>query len=305
MATPVSARIEETATPPPIRDATQAGPPDEERRFQLGDLPLYLTLFGFSALYCLPFAWLILTSLKPPTEIFSDNWIPSEWTTESYSQVFDAAPIARWMLNTFIVSVLGVVAVVLSSSLVAYGFARIRFPGRKQMFSLVIATYLLPGTVTLIPTFLIWNELGAVNTFWPLWAGNLFGSAFYIFMLRQFMTTIKQDLIDAARLDGASFFRIYWNIMLPLMKPALVAVAIFEFGAKWNDLMTPLIYLNERDNYTLALGLATFQSDFQALGTQWGLLMAASVIFTIPMIILFFIFQRHFMEGLAHTGIKG
>ena len=305
MATPVAARTDETPTPVPTRESAEQRRPKDDERFRLGDLPLYVLLFALSAIYCVPFAWLILTSLKPPDEVFADNWIPSEFTVQSYRDVLDAAPIAQWMLNTFIVSVLGVVAVVLSSSLVAYGFSRLRFPGRKQLFALVIATYLLPGTVTLIPTFVIWNELGAVNTFWPLWAGNLFGSAFYIFMLRQFMMTIHQDLIDAARLDGASYLRIYWNIMLPLMKPALVAVAIFEFGAKWNDLMTPLIYMNERDNYTLALGLATFQNDFQALGTQWGLLMAASVIFTVPMIILFFVFQRYFMEGLAHTGIKG
>jgi multiple sugar transport system permease protein len=305
MATPIASRVDETAAPVPVEERGRRLQPPDENRIRAGDLPLYFTLFALSAIYCVPFAWLVLTSLKPPDEIFADNWIPSTWTVENYRDVFDAAPIARWMLNTAIVSVLGVIAVVLSSSLVAYGFSRIRFPGRKQLFALVVATYLLPGSVTLIPTFLIWNELGAVNTFWPLWAGNLFGSAFYIFMLRQFMLTINQDLIDAARLDGASFLRIYWNIMLPLMKPALVAVAIFEFGAKWNDLMTPLIYMNERDNYTLALGLAAFQSDFEALGSQWGLLMAASVIFTVPMIVLFFIFQRYFMEGLAHTGIKG
>ncbi len=305
MATPVATRVDQTATPVPAQETGLDRPPQDERRLKLGDLPLYITLFALSALYSLPFAWLILTSLKPPAEVFAGNWLPTEWTAQSYRQVFNAAPIAQWMLNTFIVSVLGVIAVVMSSSLVAYGFSRIRFPGRKQLFALVIATYLLPGSVTLIPTFLIWNELGAVNTFWPLWAGNIFGSAFYIFMLRQFMLTINQDLLDAARLDGAGFLRIYWNIMLPLMKPALVAVAIFEFGAKWNDLMTPLIYLNSRSNYTLALGLASFKSDFEALGTQWGLLMAASVIFTIPMIVLFFVFQRYFMEGLAHTGIKG
>ena len=138
-----------------------------------------------------------------------------------------------------------------------------------------------------------------------MWAGNLFGSAFYIFMLRQFLFTIPQDLVDAARVDGASYFRIWWNIMLPLIKPALVAVAIFEFEAKWNDFMGPLIYLNNPDRYTLALGLATFKNDFQALGTQWGLLMAASVIFTVPMIVLFFMFQRYFMEGVATTGLKG
>ena len=305
MATPVAARVEETAPPVPVSESADQRSPRDEGRIRMGELPLYVTLFALSAIYSLPFAWLVLTSLKPPNEIFADNWIPTEWTVQNYRDVFNQAPIVRWMLNTALVSVLGVVAVVLSSSLVAYGFARIRFPGRKQLFALVIASYLLPGSVTLIPTFLIWNELGAVNTFWPLWAGNLFGSAFYTFMLRQFMLTINQDLIDAARLDGASFLRIYWNIMLPLMRPALVAVAIFEFGAKWNDLMTPLIYLNSRNNYTLALGLASLQSDFEGLGTQWGLLMAASVIFTVPMIILFFIFQRYFMEGLAHTGIKG
>jgi multiple sugar transport system permease protein len=273
--------------------------------FKARELPLYIVLFLCSVAFSLPFAWLILTSLKPPDEVFAGTWLPTEWTTDNYRLVFSTAPVARWMLNTFIVSVLGVIAVVLSSSLVAYGFARLRFPGRQQLFALVIATYLLPGSVTLIPTFLIWNKLGAVNTFWPLWAGNVFGSAFYIFMLRQFMLSIPQDLMDAARLDGASYFRIYWNIMLPLMKPALVAVAIFEFGAKWNDLMTPLIYMNTPDKYTLALGLANLKTDYQALGTQWGMLMAASVVFTIPMIVIFFLFQRYFMEGITHTGIKG
>jgi multiple sugar transport system permease protein len=246
-----------------------------------------------------------MTSLKPPEEVFAGGLLPTTWTAQNYRDILNDVPFARWMLNTAVVSVLAVVAVVISSSLVAYGFSRIRFPGRKQLFAILIATYLLPGSVTLIPTFLIWNELGAVNTIWPLWAANIFGSAFYIFMLRQFMFSVPQDLIDAARLDGASFFRIYWNIMLPLMKPALVAVAIFEFGAKWNDLMTPLIYLNTPDRYTLALGLSSLKTDYEALGTQWGLLMAASVIFTIPMIIIFFLFQRYFMEGIATTGIKG
>ncbi len=276
-----------------------------ESSFNLGSIPLYLTLFCLSALFTLPFAWLLMTSLKPPDEIFAPNFFPSSLQYENYADVFDKAPVFKWMINSAIVSVLAVASVLLSSSLVAYGFARIRFRGKRQLFALVMATYLLPGSVTLIPTFLIWNELGAVGTLWPLWAGNLFGSAFYIFMLRQFLFTIPQDLVDAARVDGASFFRIYWNIMLPLIKPALVAVAIFEFEAKWNDFMGPLIYLNDPNRYTLALGLATFKNDFQALGTQWSLLMAASVIFTVPMIILFFMFQRYFMEGVATTGLKG
>jgi multiple sugar transport system permease protein len=274
-------------------------------RVTVGDIFVYLALTALAIVFCLPFVWLVLTSLKPADEIFSPNWIPSEWRWDNYQDVFDLAPVWRWMWNTFVVTVLAVVAVVLSSSLVAYGFARIRFKGRNTLFALVIGTYLLPGAVTLIPTFLIWNELGAVNTFWPLWAGNLFGSAFYIFMLRQFLLTIPQDLVDSARVDGAGFFRIYWNIMLPLVKPALVAVAIFEANAKWDDFMTPLIYLNSPDNYTLALGLGSLKESFKELGTQWSLLMAASVIFTIPMMILFFLFQRYFMEGVTHTGLKG
>jgi multiple sugar transport system permease protein len=274
-------------------------------RVTVGDALIYLALTALALVFCLPFVWLVLTSLKPADEIFASNWIPSEWRWDNYQDVFELAPVWRWMWNTFVVTALAVVAVVLSSSLVAYGFARIRFKGRNALFALVIGTYLLPGAVTLIPTFLIWNELGAVNTFWPLWAGNLFGSAFYIFMLRQFLLTIPQDLVDSARVDGAGFFRIYWNIMLPLIRPALVAVAIFEANAKWDDFMTPLIYLNSPDNYTLALGLGSLKESFKELGTQWSLLMAASVIFTIPMMLLFFMFQRYFMEGVTHTGIKG
>lgn len=214
-------------------------------------------------------------------------------------------PIWRWLLNSLIVCSLGVTSVVVSSSLVAFAFARLRFPGRSMLFALVVDTYLLPGSVIMIPTFLIWNELGLVNTLWPLWAGNLFGSAFYIFMIRQFMLTVPQDLVDAARIDGASFYRIYWNLMIPLAKPALAAVAIFEFNAKWNDFVGPLIYLNDPDRYTLALGLANLKINFQELGTSWALLLTASVIFTIPMVLIFFMFQRYFIQGVTHSGIKG
>jgi multiple sugar transport system permease protein len=279
--------------------------PKFEKAFNWKDAVLAVLMVLLAIAFIFPFVWLIMTSLKPPAEVFSSDFFPSRWTTENYQQVFTQVPMWRWMGNTLIVAVLGVISVVISSSLVAYGFARLRFPGRNMLFALVIGTYLLPGSVLLIPTFLIWRELGLVGTLWPLWAGNLFGSAFYIFMLRQFMLTIPQDLVDAARLDGAGYFRIWWNIMLPLVRPAIVAVAIFEFNAKWNDFMGPLIYLNNPDRYTLALGLQSLKGNFQELGTQWSLLLTASVIFTIPMIIIFFLFQRYFMEGLTHTGIKG
>ncbi len=279
--------------------------PAGERRVHWKDILLGIGMLALAIAFIFPFAWLIMTSFKPPAEVFSGQFWPSRWTTQNYEQVFSQVPMWRWMGNTLLVAVLGVVATVASSSLVAFGFARLRFAGNQTLFALVIGTYLLPGSVTLIPTFLIWNKIGLVGTLWPLWAGNLFGSAFYIFMIRQFMLTIPQDLVDAARLDGAGYFRIYWNIMLPLVRPAIVAVAIFEFNAKWNDFMTPLIYLNNPDRYTLAIGLQSLKSNFQELGTQWSLLLTASVIFTIPMVIIFFLFQRYFMEGLAHTGIKG
>ncbi|MDP9365856.1 MAG: carbohydrate ABC transporter permease [Chloroflexota bacterium] len=284
--------------------ATRERKPGERGGAGLGRLVLYVVLFALAALFMFPFAWLILTSFKAPANVFAPGFFPDPWYPRNYRDVFEIAPVARWLWNSFFVAGVGVLAVLLSSSLVAFGFARLRFRGRKQLFALVMATYLLPSMVTLIPTFLIWNELGAVNTTFPLWAGNLFGSAFYIFMLRQFFYTIPQDLVDAARVDGAGYFRIYWNIMLPLIKPALAVVAVFEFQALWNDLMRPLIYLNQPKLYTMALGLSTMKSDV-ATETNWAIWMAASVVLTVPMVILFFFAQRYLVEGVATTGLKG
>jgi multiple sugar transport system permease protein len=263
---------------------------------------LYVALTAVALLFSLPFGWLILTSLKPPDQVFSDELVPSEFHTENYTDVFRYAPVETWLKNSLFIAVLGATAVVFSSALIAYGFARLRFRGRSQLFALVIGTYMVPTAVTMVPTFIIWNELHLVGTFYPLWANNLFGSAFYIFMLRQFLFTIPQDLVDAARVDGASYLRIFAGIMLPLIKPALAAVAVFEFQAKWNDFMVPLIYLNKTSMYTMSLGLASFKSDYE---TQWALWMAASVIFTVPMVVLFFLAQRYFIEGIATTGLKG
>lgn len=287
-----------TASQPAIPRASR------DRRNLLGEVGLYLALTGLSALFCFPFVWLVLTSLKPPDEVFAPGFFPSTFHWTTYTDVFRLAPVATWVRNSVIVSVLAVAAVVLSSSLVAYGFARLRFRGRNQLFALVMATQLLPGAATMVPTYLIWNKLGLVNTFWPLWAGNLFGSAFYIFMLRQFLLSIPQDLVEAARIDGASYLGIWWRIMLPLIKPALVAVAVFEFQAKWNDFMAPLIYLNKVDLYTLALGLQSFKVERDQQFIGWEVLMAASVVMTVPMILLFFFFQRYFIEGSTTTGLK-
>ncbi len=302
-----SAPTTEAFAPARTRQTEPAG------KFRNSDLPVYVALTTLAIIFCLPFFWLTMTSLKPPAEVFSDSWLPSEWHVKNYTDVFKAGPVGRWLLNSVIVAVLGVATVVLSSALTAYGFARLRFKGRTQLFALVMATYMIPGAVTMVPTFLVWDKLNLINArvgiggwdtslFLPLWAGNLFGSAFYIFMLRQFLLQIPQDLVDAARIDGASYMRIFWSIMLPLIKPAMAAVAVFEFQAKWNDFMVPLIYLNKPAMYTMSLGLASFKDEFE---TQWALWMAASVILTIPMIVLFFLAQRFFIEGVATTGLKG
>jgi multiple sugar transport system permease protein len=294
------------AVPPVTVERTRGAgvqPSGTPRHQGTGRIGTYLLLVALSALFSIPFVWLVLTSLKPESEVFSPGWIPHPVATGNYIDVFRYAPVLTWLRNSLIVSVLAVASVLLSSALVAYAFARLRFPGRAQLFALVIGTYLLPGAATMVPTFLIWNKLHAVNTFFPLWAGNLFGSAFYIFLLRQFLLNIPQDLVEAARIDGASYFTIFWRIMLPLIKPALITVAIFEFVAKWNDFLTPLIYLNRQDLYTMSLGLASLKVENGQ--TQWSLWMAASVILTLPMVLLFFLAQRFFIEGIATTGSKG
>ena len=285
------------------KEAAAAPPPKHKRTVSI---PVLVGLIGLSVLFILPFLWLIAASLKVRSEVFGPELLPDPVAWENYSEVWNVAPMLRWFFNSVLVGVLASVSVVISSALVAFGFAYFRFPGRGPLFSLVLATMMLPGAVTMIPTFLIWDYLGWTNTQVPLWAHNLFGSAFYVFMLRQFFLTIPRDLFDAARVDGASYLQVWWKIAMPLTKPALIVVALFEFKASWTDLMRPLIYLNDQAQFTLPLGLKTLLDQFGAHGIQaWELVMAASVISTVPMILLFFLGQRHFIEGVATTGTKG
>jgi multiple sugar transport system permease protein len=270
----------------------------------LGKVLIYLALIVLSGLFLIPFFWLVTTSLKTQAQIFGSGWIPQPIQWSNYAEVFANTHFLLWTRNSFIVAILGMVTVAYSSALIAYAFAKMRFPLKNVLFALVMATMMLPGAVTMVPTFLIWRGLGLVNTLWPLWAGNLFGSAFYIFMLRQFLLTIPNDLRDAAMVDGASHFRTFWSVMLPLVKPALIAVMLFEFIAKWNDYMTPLIYLNRESLYTLPLGLATFLQS-QGFQTRWDLWMAGSVLMTLPILLLFFAGQRFSIQGIATTGLKG
>lgn len=295
-----------TATSHPARPRRQ---PRTRPRRPAGEIAgrvlLYATLVLATILFITPFIWLVSNSLKDAAHAFDANWIPRPLELANYVRIFEEVPLALMARNSVIVSVLAVVAVVVSSSMIAYALARLRFPGSRLVFLMVLATTMLPGAVTMIPVYLIWKQIHLVNTLYPLWLGNLFGSSFYIFMLRQFFLGIPQDIIDAARVDGASFYRIWGQIMLPLARPALLTVAIFEFQAKWNDFMGPLIYIQNPKLRTLPLGLQIFVQHMGYGQFRWELLFAASVLVTLPMIILFFVAQKQFIQGIATTGLKG
>ncbi len=263
-------------------------------------------LLACAVVFTYPFLWLLSASLKPRGEVFDNRLLPETLTFQNYLDVWQEAPMLLWLGNTLLVTVLAAVTVTVSSALVAWGFAYFRFRGRGALFALVLATMMLPGAVTMIPTFLIWNSLGAVNTLTPLWAGNLFGSAFYIFLLRQFFLGLPRQIFEAARVDGANNWRIFWQIAMPLTRPALVVTLIFEFQTAWTDLMRPLIYLRDSDKFTIPRGLTSLLDQFGFGGEwHWEIVITASVLTTIPMIVLFFLAQRHFVEGVATTGTKG
>ena len=257
-------------------------------------------------LFVYPFVWLLSASLKPREDVFDDKLIPDVLTFHNYLDVWREAPMGAWLLNSLFVTVLATVTVTLSSAMVAWVFAYFRFRGRNVLFGLVLASMMVPGAATMIPTYLIWNSVNAVGTLTPLWAGNLFGSAFYIFLLRQFFLGLPRDLFLAAKSDGANNWQIFRHVALPLTRPALVVVALFEFQAAWTDLMRPLIYLRDRQDFTVPRGLKALVDQFGFGGQfHWELIVTASVITTIPMILVFLVGQRQIIEGISTTGTKG
>src|SRR5258708_24199274 len=261
----------------------------------------------------MPFAWLVSSSLKTQSNVFQypPQWIPDPMQFQNYVDALTYKPFGLYFRNTAIIVTLNVIAVVFTSSLVAYGFARIRFRGRDFWFGIVVATILLPSVVLLVPQFIMFTKLPAFGfqrsgnslvTFLPLTVPLFFGGgAFNIFLLRQFFRTIPEELADAARIDGCTEFGIYWRIMLPLSRPTLITLGILTLLTSWNDLLNQIIYLRSQDNYTIAVGLALFRS---VMNTRWELLMAASTATVLPVIILFFIAQRYFVQGIVMTGLK-
>lgn len=283
-----------------------AGAPrlNKHRRHLLTQLVAHSLLVLFGIIFALPFFWQLSTSLKPDAQIFllPPQWIPDPIQWSNYPRALTYIPYFLYFRNTLYIAIFNVLALLLSCTLVAYGFARINWPGRNIFFGILLATLMIPYPVTLIPTFLLFRALDWVGTPNPLTWPALFGGAFYIFLLRQFYMTIPQELSHAAKIDGASEFSIYWRIILPLSRPALATVALFTFLANWNDFLGPLIYLSNKDQYTLALGLYGFAG---ARRTEWGLLMAASTVTVLPIIVLFFLAQRTFIQGVTLTGTKG
>ncbi|CAM3765375.1 carbohydrate ABC transporter permease [Mesobacillus thioparans] len=264
-----------------------------------------LLLLAGSTLILLPLWWMISTSLKSPAEIaqYPPTFFPKEFNFNNYIKAWQTAPFTRWALNTLYLATVGTIGSVVVNSLVAYGFAKIKFKGRNILFVLVLSTMLIPGFVTMVPQYMLFSKLGWVNTYLPLLVPAFLGSAFFIFLLRQFMMGIPNELIEAAVLDGAGHLQIWWHIMLPLTKPALITVAIFSFNGAWNDLLGPLLYINDESKYTLQIGLQTFKGTVQ---TQWHYLMAMSVTVLLPVILLFFFFQKYFIEGSnISSGTKG
>ncbi len=254
----------------------------------------------------IPLAWMIATSLKQPGEVYlyPPVWLPNPPQWGNYIEVLTVANFSRYFANSALVSGFTVLGSVLSCAMAGYSFSRLRSPGRNLIFLILLSTLMLPSTVTIVPTFVVFQRLDWLNTFYPLIVPSFFGNAFYIFLLRQFFMTIPLDLEDAGRIDGASSRQIFARIMLPLATPALMTVAIFSFIGSWNDFFYPLIYLNSEDMYTVALGVANFQGSTR-VGPQMQLLMAASFMATVPVLIIFFLAQRFFIRGIVFTGIKG
>jgi multiple sugar transport system permease protein len=265
---------------------------------------VYGMLVALSIVFLLPFVWLLSTSLKPDTQIlrYPPVWIPNPVQWKNYSEGLTAIPFVLYLGNTLFICAANVLGTIFSSSLVAYGLSRIPWRGRNLLFSVLIGTMLLPPQVTMVPVFSIFKTLGWLDTYLPLTFPAFLGSAFNIFLLRQFFLSIPKELSEAARLDGASEWQNYRLIVLPLAKPALWTVGLFTFIGSWNDYLGPLIYLFDDRKYTLSLGLAMFRSQYSA---AWGQMMAVSTVVTLPLIIVFFFTQRTFVQGISTSGIKG
>jgi len=272
----------------------------------LGNILAYALLVAGGAMIMLPFFWMVSTSLKKQWDvyIFPPVWIPNPPQWQNYVQALSVYPFHLYLFNTLRITVLTVFGATLSSALAAYGFARLRAPGKDLIFMALLGTMMLPYAVTMVPIFMLFNALGWVNSFKPLIVRAFFGNVFYIFLLRHCCRTIPRELEHAARIDGCGSFMIFWRIILPLSVPALATVAIFEFMNAWNDFLGPLIYLADESKRTVALALAFYQGSAR-IGPQMHLMMAVAFVVLVPELVLSFLAQRLFIQGIVFTGVKG
>jgi multiple sugar transport system permease protein len=307
------AAMESTTKPlayAPDSRSTELAQPHRARnrplRYWLALILRHGLLIGVSLLFMVPFYWMVISSLKTQTTVFTSpvQWWPSslQWHNYLEAATYPGFPFLRFMWNSFYYASLVTLGTVLSCAAVGYGFARLRFPGRDALFAITVATLMIPSIVTLIPTFVIFKNLGWIGGYAPLIVPSFFGSAFFIFMMRQFFLGLPKELDDAARVDGASEFRIFWQIMLPLVRPALLVMAVFTFMWTWQEFFGPLVYLQDSEKFPLSLGLFNFR--FRR-NTEWHLMMAGATLATLPLILMFFVAQRYFLEGIKLTGIKG
>jgi multiple sugar transport system permease protein len=273
-------------------------------RRSLRALPGTLAALVVAVLFLLPLFWMISSSLKPDYQVLESppRWLPHPVVWSNYPEALTYVPFGRYALNTLFIAGMVILGHVLSCTLVAYGFARFRAPGKNALFVVLLATMMLPYPVTMVPLYILFSRgLGWGNSFWPLIVPAFFGSPFYIFLLRQFFLTLPRELEDAARVDGANTLQILRHVILPASLPAIATVAVFSFQAVWNDFLPPLIYLHDQAKYTVSLGLSFFRSTYDV---HWGYLMAASLVTMLPVVIVFFLAQRLFIQGITLTGLK-
>ncbi|QGQ19451.1 ABC transporter permease subunit [Cellulomonas sp. JZ18] len=309
--TPLGAPRQVPAATARARGVDEATPVWRRSRFSgVGRVVRWVVLLAITALFLYPLAWLVAASLKSRGQVFDNSLVPSPVRWDNWVTVWQELPLLSWLTNSVSIAVLAAVAVAVSSSLVAFGFAWFRFPGRSLLFGLVLGTMMLPGAVTMIPTYLIWKETGLLGTWVPLWGANLFGSAFYIFLQRQFFLGLPREIFEAATIDGAGYWRQFWRIAMPLAVPSFVIVLLFEFQASWNNLQSALIYLNAGsvEQFTAPLGIAYAMTRYSPTAGGQGdyqYVMVASLLVTLPMLALFAFGQRYFVDGIATTGRKG
>jgi len=266
---------------------------------------VFLLLVTISVAVLFPAVWMLSTALKSDTQVYVNPpvWIPNPLRFDNFTTAWSLAPFTRYAINTALYAAAVVFGTVISCSLAAYGFAKLRFPGRDFLFTILLSTMMIPGMVTLIPQYILFSKIGWVGSYLPLVVPSFFAGAFFTFLLRQFFLGIPNELSEAARVDGASDLWIWWRIIMPLSKPALATVAIFTFEGAWDSYVGPLLYLNDERLYTLQVGLQFFRTASQV---QWQYMMAAALMVMLPVVILFFAFQRYFVQGAAITGgVKG